>query len=302
MVMQRVLVAGASGYLGRFVVKELKERGYWVRILVRHPEKLRSPGSFLEPAIYDIADDIFVGQITKPETLTNVCDGIDAVFSSVGITRQREKMSYMDIDYQANKNLLDIARQTAVRKFVFVHIFNAPALAVLDNVKAKQLFVEYLQASGIDHSVVCPNGFFSDMSEFLWMAKSGKVFLIGDGTKKINPIHGADLAKVCADAISSDAKEISAGGPAIYTYEQIGEVAFSVTGKTPRVFHVPVWLVSLAAALLQPFRKQLSAMLMGLLKITQRDCVAPGVGIHTLESFYAELWTAKKLHPEKEGE
>jgi len=81
-----VLVAGATGYLGRFVVQEFKRRGYWVRALARKPERLAEPGPFLAPAVRDQIDDLFVGQVTQPETLAGLCDGIDVVFSSVGMT------------------------------------------------------------------------------------------------------------------------------------------------------------------------------------------------------------------------
>src|SRR6185437_16481110 len=118
--MIRVLVAGATGYLGRFVAKEFKVRGYWVRVLARNPDKLKTPGPFLEPAIADLVDDVFVGEVTKPETLRGLCDGIKVVFSSIGISRQRDRLSYMDVDYQGNRNLLDLAVAAQVRKFVFI--------------------------------------------------------------------------------------------------------------------------------------------------------------------------------------
>lgn len=99
--MKKVLVAGATGYLGRYVVKELKKQGYWVRALARNPEKLKDLEEFV--------DDMFVGEVTKPETLDKVCDGIDFVISSVGITRQKDGLTFMDVDYRGNKNLLDAA-------------------------------------------------------------------------------------------------------------------------------------------------------------------------------------------------
>ena len=79
--MQRVLVAGATGYLGGFVAQELKARGYFVRALVRSPKKLDH--------LWDSADEILEGEVTRPETLEHVCDGIDVVFSSIGITRHQ---------------------------------------------------------------------------------------------------------------------------------------------------------------------------------------------------------------------
>jgi len=86
--MQKVLVAGATGYFGRFVVQEFKKRDYWVRALARNPQKLEKTGPFLEPAVKDQTDEVFVGEVTKPETLRGLCDGIDIIFSSIGITRQ----------------------------------------------------------------------------------------------------------------------------------------------------------------------------------------------------------------------
>jgi len=79
---RKVLVAGATGYLGHYVVQELKERNYWVRVLARNPENLSCPGPFKEPAVDKLADDIFVGEVTQPGTLQDLCDEIDIVFST----------------------------------------------------------------------------------------------------------------------------------------------------------------------------------------------------------------------------
>ena len=84
---------GSTGYLGRFVVQQFKEQGYWIRSLARNPKKLEEHGLFLEPVVKDRIDEIFVGETTKPEILIGVCDGIDIVFSSIGITIYEEIMS-----------------------------------------------------------------------------------------------------------------------------------------------------------------------------------------------------------------
>lgn len=47
----RVLVAGATGYLGKYVTRELKKRGYWVRVFTRSIERLEKPGPFTAPCI-----------------------------------------------------------------------------------------------------------------------------------------------------------------------------------------------------------------------------------------------------------
>lgn len=72
----------------------------------RNSERLAEPGPFLSPAVCDQIDDLFVGQVTQPETLVGLCDGIDVVFSSVGLTRQKDNLTFHDVDYQGNKNIL----------------------------------------------------------------------------------------------------------------------------------------------------------------------------------------------------
>ena len=88
--MKRILVAGSTGYLGRFVCQELKARGHFVRALTRSPEKLAP--------IRDSMDEVVEAQVTRPDTLEHVCDGIDVLFSSVGITRQKDGLTFRDVD------------------------------------------------------------------------------------------------------------------------------------------------------------------------------------------------------------
>jgi len=183
---QRVLVAGATGYLGGFVAQELKARGHFVRALARSPEKLGGIRGSLDEAVK--------AEVTRPETLAQVCNGIDVVFSSVGITRQKDGMTFSDVDYQGNKNLLAAAIRAGVKKFVYVSVLNGPNLRHLDIVGAHEDFVDELRGSGIEYAVLRPTGYFSDMGEMLEMARRGRVWLIGSGKSRVNPIHGADLA------------------------------------------------------------------------------------------------------------
>ena len=233
--MKKVLVAGATGYLGRFVVKAFKSRGYWVRALGRSADRLATIGEY--------ADEVFVGEVTEPESLIGVCDGIDIVFSSVGITRQKDGLTYRDVDFQGNSNLLAQAEASSVSKFIYVHVLGAERMQHVSLVQAKQAFVDELEFSKVDHTIISPTGFFSDMEEFLEMAKSGRVYLFGDGSNRMNPIHGIDLAEVCVDAAESREQMIEVGGPEVFTYRQIAELAFDVTDQPPKIMSVPKPLI-----------------------------------------------------------
>ena len=287
--MQKVLVAGATGYLGRFVIQELSKQGYWVRALARNPQKLEQLGAFLEPAVRDRINEVFVGEVTRAETLEGVCDDIDIVFSSIGITRQKDKITYRDVDYQGNKNILDIALAKSVKKFIYVSVFNAHMYEHLEVVKAHEDFVRDLKSCGLDYAVIRPTGYFSDMSEFLKMAKSGRVYLIGSGDNRINPIHGADLAEVCVAAIAGEEHEIPVGGPETYSGREIAELAFSTLGKKPKITRIPPWLAELAVRVIRPFNKQMSDLVDFFLAAAQGDGVAPATGTQSLSTYYQEL-------------
>lgn len=241
--MKKILVAGATGYLGRYVVKAFKQRGFRVRALGRDAARLGTIG--------EDADEIFVGEVTNPASLRGLCDDIDVVFSSVGITRQKDGLTYRDVDYQGNRNLLTIAEESGVSRFVYVHVLNAEKLQHIAMIKAKQAFVDELRQSALDHAVICPSGFFSDMEEFLSMARSGRVYLFGDGSNRINPIHGRDLAEICADALEGPEQQRDVGGPEVFTYREIAELAFDVLGKTARITCIPRPLVSAAVGVLR---------------------------------------------------
>ena len=216
MAANKILLAGATGYLGKFITKELVEKEYDVKIIVRNKEKVD-----LEAKNFTILE----AQVTQPETLEGVCKNIDVVISTVGITRQKDGLTYMDVDFQSNVNLIDEAKKEGVKKIIYISVLNSEKLRHLKICEAKEKLGDYLKSSGMDYCIIRPNGFFSDMKDFLNMAKTGKVYLFGDGKLKLNPIHGKDLAKEVANAIRNDEKEINIGGPDLLSQNKIAELA-----------------------------------------------------------------------------
>lgn len=71
-----MLIARAMGYPGRFALQRLSRREYWVRVVVRNPEKLEKTGLYLEPATQVKEREIFTSQITRSETLKGLFDNM----------------------------------------------------------------------------------------------------------------------------------------------------------------------------------------------------------------------------------
>lgn len=279
---EHILLAGATGYLGHYVLEELLHRGYQVTTLVRDAGKLKAESASNR--------DIYEAEITDPASIEGCCDHIDVVISTVGITRQKDGLSYMEVDYQANVNLLEEAQRVGVRKFIYVSALNAERLTDVSICRAKEMFVGKLRNSGLDFCVIRPNGFFSDMAEFLTMARQGRVYLFGRGEFRSNPIHGADLAAVCVDAINAPDEQIEAGGPEILSHREIAGLAFKSLGKPPKIICIPDWLRKSILRSLQLFTRQnFHGPVEFFLTVMAMDMIAPQHGNRTLNEFFTEL-------------
>jgi uncharacterized protein YbjT (DUF2867 family) len=128
------------------------------------------------------------------------------------------------------------------------------------------------------------------MAEFFSMAQRGRVYLFGNGQYRSNPIHGADLATVCVDAIASRDREIEAGGPETFTHEEIAHIAFKVVGKPPRTTYIPDWLRRFILRSMQSFTPQtFHGPMEFFLTVMAMDMVAPEYGHRTLKEFFMEL-------------
>lgn len=276
--MARVLVVGATGYLGSHMVAELKAAGHWVRALSRRKDAFDAGAQ--------APNEIFVGQATRPETLTGLCDGIDYVFSALGLTRQKENLSFWDVDYKANKNVLDLAVAGEVKQFLFISVVRPGLSADLDIVAAREALVRDMTAAPIAHTVVRATGFFSDMCEFLDMARSGRVWLVGRGTARINPAHGSDVARAAIAAFGTGKTEVEVGGPEIFTYSEIGALAFAVLGKTPRISRIPAWIVNAALLALRPISRRQYTTFAFLARMMQNDMIAASTGTHRLQDTF----------------
>jgi len=281
----KVLVAGATGYLGRFITQELINRGADTTIIVRNKNRINLKAPNLK---------IIEAQVTQPDTLMGVCDNIDIVISSVGITRQKDGLTYMDVDYQANVNLLNEAKKSKVKKIIYISVLNGDNLRQLKIGEAKEKFVDELKISGLDYCVIRPNGFFSDMADFLNMAKNGRVYLFGNGELKLNPIHGQDLAQVVVDAINQNVKEINIGGPDLLSQNEIGELALKAYSKPVKIIHLPNWIRILAIRLIRIFTgPKTYGPIEFFLTTMNMDMTAPKYGKHHIADFFNERVKSK---------
>jgi uncharacterized protein YbjT (DUF2867 family) len=186
-------------------------------------------------------------------------------------------------------NLLDEAKKAGVKHFVYVSAINGDKHRKLKIFEAKEKFVDALKASGLIYTIVRPNGFFSDMKDFLQMAKSGRVYLFGARNQKFNPIHGEDLAKAIVDTLDEYNKELTIGGPDVLSLNEISGLALQALEKPVKIVHLPDCLRTLTLWSLRTFTSvKTYGPLEFFLTLMAEDTIAPTYGKHHLEDFYIE--------------
>ncbi len=285
--MKKVLIAGATGYLGRYVIKELKQNGYYTKVLVRDEKKLGNPGPINEPPIREYIDEVVLGDVTNRKSLEGICQDVDYVFSSVGLTKKSGGSTFADVDFGGNFNLLREAENHDVKKFMYIHVFMSEHWEKLGPLlEAKQKFVQELTNSTVNHLIIRPTGYYSDMLPFLAMAVKGRVYMIGSGNARMNPIHGEDLAKYCVENFARENDILDIGGPEVLTYNKIARYAFDVVGKKEKTFHIPKILLKLPLVITKLTSNHLHGLFQFFNNVMTSDLVAPKYGKAYLKTFY----------------
>lgn len=276
---EKVLLAGATGRLGRHVRVELESRGRVVRALARDPCNLAGE---------DV--EVFDCDARNAESVRGACKGVGSVISALGASLALRytppNASYRDVDLGANLNLLAEAQRAGVRRFVYVSLYGAESLRGLGYVDAHEEFVEALAASGIEYAVVRPTGFFYVFDEIFKMARRGRVLLVGRGDARTNPIHEADVARACVDALESDVNELNVGGPEVYTRREVALLAFEALGKRPKLTSLPPGLMRSLIKPLKFYDRRLYDLLDFGAAVSTTDVVAPVYGTRGLKEHF----------------
>lgn len=277
------MVAGASGALGRHVLRELKSRGYRTRALVRDPDRLGDDAAHAdETVVADLVD-------ADDDDLRRACAGTQAVISVAGastrMSRTGERRSFLETDRHGNQRLLAAAVASGVERFLYVSIFNAHRLRHVAYVKAHEDVVEALRASPLHGVVVRANGFFSSYDEMLDVARKGRFALLSSGEQRSNPVHEADLAAACVTALEGDEGEIEVGGPEVHTRREEIELAYAALGREAKTFRLPGPLLKAGLLALRLLDRRRQEVLEFLVAINRMDMVAPTVGRHRLGEY-----------------
>ena len=192
-----ILVFGASGRSGRYVIEELRSAGRSFRAVTSNVQRAREQlGSGYDWVEADVRD---------PQSLDAIFHGVSGVISALGATEFDGPNGPEFVDYQGVRNVVDAAIRNGARQMVLISAAGVTApdhpLNRLGGVMTWKLKGEdYLRASGLAYTIVRPGGLLDTDT-----GQSLVVFRQGDNVPYSDPLSltsRGDLARICIAALA----------------------------------------------------------------------------------------------------
>lgn len=224
-----ILVAGATGRLGSVITRELLFRDQPVRILVR--------GETPFDELVDAGAQPVVGDLTEPWSLRMACDGVDAVITTANSASRGPEDTVEAVDRAGNRNLLDAAVATGVRRFLFVSQAGASVSSASPFLQAKAETEELVRGSGMSWTVLAPTTF---MDVWFPAVVGGPalahqpVTIVGEGRRHHSFVAVRDVAAYAVAALAhpeAEGRTLVVGGPEAVTWRDVVAEFEGVLGR-----------------------------------------------------------------------
>ncbi len=257
---QTVALTGASGFVGGHLLRQLLDRGFHVRALLRDPTKL---------SIKDTHLQVVQGDLHNAEALRTLVNGADAVVHLVAIIMEKpdKGQTFERIHVEGTQRLLEAARHAGVKRWVHMSALGVRPNAVSMYHQTKWRAEQLVRGSGMAVTVFRPsiihgpNGEFTRMMRDFWtrafppfVPYFGRGLLGRGGAGLLQPVWVEDVVRCFAMSLENDravGETYPLGGPDVFTWPELYETVrrHLPHARTKRIVAIPVWYANLIAGL-----------------------------------------------------
>lgn len=252
---RRVTVFGATGFIGRHIVRRLAKTGVTICAPTRDLEKaliLKPMGEVgqIVPILCSTRNDASVAEIVS---------GSDAVINLIGILYEKGRETFQSVHVETAARLARLAKENGVRQFVHLSALGARVESRSAYARSKAMGEQAVRAFFADAAILRPSVVFGPEDNFFnlfaALARLSPVLpLIGGGNTKFQPVYAGDVAEAAITALAqpqSRGQTYELGGPGVYTFRALLELMLRETGRRRRLISLPWPLASLQAFCLE---------------------------------------------------
>jgi len=290
----RVLVVGATGQLGGAITRKLIRSGVRVRALARNREALSSFASAAEIAPVDLRD---------VPALTEACRGVDQIVATANNNMGKGPTSPTRLDLSGYQNLCAAARNTRVRRLIYVSYRGVAQDAPVDIFRVKWYIEDAIRRSGVPSVMLRPTAFMDvwiDQILAKGIREKGVATIFGDGNTVANYIAVDDVAEFAVKILEREIvnEVVEAGGPSNVSQNYLATLVERRLKSSGRRRHVPVAAMRLLPPIVRPFNEVAARLMtLGLYSATQATPFPGwqlsadrfGVAPRTVETYVAEM-------------
>ena len=258
-----ILVTGATGFIGRVLVRQLTETGQQVRVLLRpSPRSPRLPkGVPVEVAVVGLDDE---------RGLRAAFRGVNQIYHLASAASQGRRGNLFKTDIEGTRTLAQVAKSADIERLIFISHIGSDRASAFPIHKAKGIAEEHIRKSGVPHTIIRssvvfgPEDHFTNTLSTLIRAAPGLLPIPGNGRTLLQPLWVEDLVTCLVWTLQNPDmvnQTYDIGGGEYFTLRQILDILMNVTHTRRQI--VPLSL---------PYMRALFVML---------DTFTPGFNVPT---------------------
>jgi uncharacterized protein YbjT (DUF2867 family) len=294
------LVVGATGQAGAAVVRQLSERGEKVRAFVRPDARTGAIRGL--PHV-----ELVVGDLLDPHSVGVAVEGCQHVIATANGVLPRKRGDHGRVERVGYPTLIDAARDAGVQRFVYLSQ-PLPEGEDLPMQRDKRAVERYLQASGMEYTILRPGAFMESWLAFagsdlptrgeanatvqrgFWFLRAfrrathrtidrhGVMLVNGGPERRLSFISAEDVARLLIAATTHDLArdaDLTVGGPEALSWREVADLYAQVLGREVTVRTTPVAPLKVLSKLLAPFSPAASNLLALNVAAAAADMVPP---------------------------
>ncbi|MBT9487901.1 MAG: SDR family oxidoreductase [Rubrivivax sp.] len=254
-----VLVVGATGALGRPVVRRLLAAGVPVRALCRHPAQAAD--------LVALGAEVVAGDLIDAASLQRACVGVQSVLACAHGLLGRGRWRSEAVDDTGHRALIAASQAAGVQRFVYVSALLAGPDSPLDFGRTKHAIEQAVAASGLPHAILRPSAFMEhhvhrfNGEPFL---KHGRAVFFGPASKPRNFVAADDVARIAVHALLDDPlpfERLDIGGPDHASNAEVAALYARLAGLPYKATHLPAGLARALARVVRPLHPGVARIL-----------------------------------------